>query len=315
MTTPIATFQIPSVTCYKPKVLKSDDFSKLSKEGQRQLSFYPTYMEVCEVKKGKPKVIRMIKLGDVTDVTTDEARDGVLRVFANRKGKIECHQMIIPDDADFHQARAYFDRNAAAGSIVSPFPSEAIQSIRRSSQAQSEKSTSKRPASSVTRKPRKGHESVVFEDQDSDEPSQEPSARKKQSKARSTAASEDLYSDGRSHEPSVRKKPLQGRGFTASEDLDSDEATLEPPLSRKPPKGRSIAASEDLYSDGRSHDPSIRKKPPQGRGFTASEDLDSDEPGYEPSVTKKQPKERGSTASKAADGYKPRYASKKPPKG
>ncbi|KAL7063414.1 hypothetical protein AAHC03_02004 [Spirometra sp. Aus1] len=171
----IPRFQIPAATTFKPKVVKVDDYSKLTKEGERLLSFYPHYVEVAKTKKkGKQDVKRLIRLSDVTEVKTDAQHPNLLRVFVNNKGKNECHQMLISNRTDLLTARAYFDKDASSGSVVSPFPSEAVPSVRPPSQAASVKSSSKRPASSVLKKPPKGRDSAASGNLDSYEPRYEP---------------------------------------------------------------------------------------------------------------------------------------------
>ncbi|BHF57287.1 hypothetical protein SprV_0100022800 [Sparganum proliferum] len=173
----IPRFQIPAATTFKPKVVKVDDYSKLTKEGERLLSFYPHYVEVAKAKKGKQDVKRLIRLSDVTEVRTDAGHPNLLRVFVNNKGKNECHQMLISNRTDLLTAKAYFDKDAASGSVVSPFPSEAVPSVRPPSQVASEKSSSKRPASSALKKPPKGRDSAASGSLDGYEPRYEPKSK------------------------------------------------------------------------------------------------------------------------------------------
>ncbi|KAL7063418.1 hypothetical protein AAHC03_02003 [Spirometra sp. Aus1] len=145
-------FRVESATTFKPKVIKKDDYSKLSKESERLLSFYPDYVEVAKTKKkGKQDVKRLIRLSDVTAVKTDEKHKDLLRVFVNNKGKNECHQMSILNSGDFQSAKDYFERKAQNGGGGNASPTEAVQTVQQSSSIVSEKPSLKKPPSMTVR--------------------------------------------------------------------------------------------------------------------------------------------------------------------
>ncbi|VDM04009.1 unnamed protein product [Schistocephalus solidus] len=142
-------FRVESATTFKPKVIKGDDYSKLNKESERQLSFYPDYVEVVKTKKkGKQDVKRLIRLSDVTDVKTDEKHKDLLRVFVNNKGKTECHQMSILNSGDFYAAKDYFERKTLNGRAGNASPTEAHET----SYPVSERPSSKMPPSGAVKK-------------------------------------------------------------------------------------------------------------------------------------------------------------------
>ncbi|BHF57288.1 hypothetical protein SprV_0100022900 [Sparganum proliferum] len=141
-------FRVESATTFKPKVIKKDDYSKLNKESERLLSFYPDYVEVAKTKKkGKQDVKRLIRLSDVTEVKTDEKHKDLLRVFVNNKGKNECHQISILNSGDFQSAKDYFERKAQNGGGGNASPTEALQVAHQPPSVVSEKPSLKKPPS------------------------------------------------------------------------------------------------------------------------------------------------------------------------